>query len=184
MGQRHDGTFSHLHRLTYLGTNLGLPFVLINVKAGMEIGNNLGQVVEVDCKALTTDQARFLRVHVVTLLDKPIRKGGPIVNPEGDMTWIAFQYERLCGLFFKCGKISHEAEECNIQVTKGEELPNGDWLKAGFRHRVTRSSGSIETRTRNDPTDTPFAPFGETDDDRVPPNNHKVTRFRRTPTKT
>ena len=68
----------------------GLSFDLINVEAGLEIENNLGQVVEVDYKALTTDQAHFLRVCVVTPLDKPIRKGGPIVNPEGDKTWIAF----------------------------------------------------------------------------------------------
>lgn len=64
----------------------GLPFVLINVEAGLEIGNSLGQVVEVDCKALTKDQACFLRVRVVTPLEKPICRGGPIVNPEGDKT--------------------------------------------------------------------------------------------------
>ena len=33
-----------------------------------------------------------------------------------------------------------------------------------------------ETRTRNDPTDTPFAPTRETGEDRVPPNSHEVTR--------
>ena len=29
---------------------------------------------------------------------------------------------------------------------------------------------------RNDPTDTPFAPTGETGEDRVPSNSHEVTR--------
>lgn len=66
----------------------GLPFDLINVEAGLKIRNSLGQVVEVE--ALTRDQARFLRVRVVTPLDKPIRRGGSIVNPEGDKTWISF----------------------------------------------------------------------------------------------
>ena len=64
----------------------GLPFDLINAKVSLEIGNSLGQVVEVDCKALTMDQTCFLRVRVVTLLDKPICRGDPIVNPEGDKT--------------------------------------------------------------------------------------------------
>ena len=150
----------------------GLPFDLINVEAGLKIRNSLGQVVEVE--ALTKDQAHFLRVRVVTSLDKPIRRGGSIVNPEGDKTWIVFRYEWLCGLCFKCGKIGHEAKECNVQVTEGEELPYGDWLKAGFQRRASRSGGSTENRTGNDPTNTPFAQTGETNDDRVPPNSHKA----------
>lgn len=77
---------------------------------------------------------------------------------------------------FKCGKISHEAKECDVLVIEGEDLPYGDWLKAGFRRRATGSSGSIETRTRNDPTDTHFTPTKETGDDRVPLNSHEATK--------
>lgn len=77
-------------------------------------------------------------------------------------------------VMFKCGKIGHEAKECNVQVNEGEELPYGDWLKAGFQRRASGSGGSTENRTGNDPTDTPFAPTGETNDDRVPPNSHKA----------
>ena len=62
----------------------GLPFNLINDEAGLEVGKSLGHVIEVDYKALTTNQARFLRVRVVLSLDKPIRRGGSVVNPKGD----------------------------------------------------------------------------------------------------
>ena len=62
----------------------GLPCNLINDEAGLEVGKSLGHVIEVDYKALTTNQARFLRVRVVLSLDKPIRRGGPVVNPKGD----------------------------------------------------------------------------------------------------
>ncbi|KAK9986593.1 hypothetical protein SO802_031544 [Lithocarpus litseifolius] len=82
--------------------------------------------------ALTTDQARFLRVRVVLPLDKLIRRGGSVVNPKGDKVWIAFKCERLRGLCFQCGKIGHEAKECTIPVTAKEDLPFGEWLKAGF----------------------------------------------------
>ena len=42
----------------------GLPFDLINEEAGLDIGRGIGRVVEVDCKALMSDQARFLRIQV------------------------------------------------------------------------------------------------------------------------
>ena len=38
----------------------GLPFDLINEEAGMDIGESIGKVIEVNYKAITTDQARFL----------------------------------------------------------------------------------------------------------------------------
>lgn len=74
----------------------GLPFDLINEEAGLKIGRSLGKVVEVDYKAIASDQARFLRVEIP--LDKPVQRGGSVVNPEGDQMLMAFKYERLCGL--------------------------------------------------------------------------------------
>nr|POE75663.1 hypothetical protein CFP56_74929 [Quercus suber] len=44
------------------------------------------------------------------LLDKSIRRGAPVLNPEGDTMWVAFQYERLLGLCFRCGLLGHEAK--------------------------------------------------------------------------
>lgn len=76
----------------------GLPFDLINEEAGLKIGRSLGKVVEVDYKAIASDQARFLRVRVEIPLDKPVQRGGSVVNPEGDQMLVAFKYERLCGL--------------------------------------------------------------------------------------
>nr|POF11747.1 hypothetical protein CFP56_69973 [Quercus suber] len=38
----------------------GLPFDLINEEARLDIGRRIGSVVEVDYKALASDQARFL----------------------------------------------------------------------------------------------------------------------------
>ena len=62
----------------------GLTFDLINEEVGLDIGRGIGRVVEVDCKALASDQAHFLRITVEIPLEKPIRRGGQVVSPEGD----------------------------------------------------------------------------------------------------
>ena len=102
---------------------------MINEEAGRDIGRGIGRVIEVDCKAIAADQAKFLRAIVDMPLDKPIHRGAPVLNPEGDTVWVAFQYERLLGLCFQCGLLGHEAKVCSTSVvTEGEELPYGDWL--------------------------------------------------------
>ncbi|KAL0017445.1 hypothetical protein SO802_004514 [Lithocarpus litseifolius] len=75
----------------------GLPFDLNTKEAGQDIGQGLGRVIEVDCKAIKADQARFLRIRVEVALDRPLRRGGPIVSPEGDEAKVVFRYERLVG---------------------------------------------------------------------------------------
>nr|POE97866.1 hypothetical protein CFP56_33808 [Quercus suber] len=62
----------------------GLPFDLINKEAGRDIGQGIGKVIEVNCKAIATDQARFLQVRVDIPLDKPIHWGAPVLSLEGD----------------------------------------------------------------------------------------------------
>ena len=65
----------------------GLPFDLINEEAGSDIGRSIGELVEVDCKAFKSDQSRFLQIRVEVPLDKPPRRGGPVISPEGETTW-------------------------------------------------------------------------------------------------
>ena len=54
----------------------GLPFDLINEEeARRDIGQGIGRVIEVVCKAIASNQARFLQVRVDMPLDKPIHRG-------------------------------------------------------------------------------------------------------------
>ena len=88
--------------------------------------------MEADLKVFASDQARFLRVRVELPLEKPLRRRGVVASPEGDKVCIGFKYERLVGLCFRCGRIGHEAKECSFQVDHQQELPYGEWLKAGI----------------------------------------------------
>ncbi|KAK7835487.1 uncharacterized protein CFP56_023490 [Quercus suber] len=126
----------------------GLPFDLLSEEVGRDIGNGLGTVVEVDLKAFSSDQARFLRVRVELPLEKPLRRGGVVASPEGDKICIGFKYERLVGLCFKCGRIGHEARVCSFHVDHQQGLPYGEWLKAGSRktYATANSGGSFERR--------------------------------------
>ena len=70
----------------------GLPFDLMNEEASWEIGKGLGHIVEVDKKTFLSDQARFIMIRVELPLEKPIRRGGWVTNPEGDQLPIGFKY--------------------------------------------------------------------------------------------
>ena len=92
----------------------GLSFDLINEEAGWEIGKGLDHVYEVDNKNFLLDQARFIRIRVGIPLEKPIPRGGWVVNPEGDQVRVGFKYERLVGLCYQCGKLGHEVKDCSV----------------------------------------------------------------------
>ena len=132
----------------------GLPFDLLSEEVGWEIGNNMGRVVKVDTKAFTAEQARFIRVRMEIPLDKPIHRGGLVLNSEGNKTQIGFKYKRLVGLCFQCSRFGHKRKSCTASSDGHEtEMPYGEWLRAGtkimedhgvaeggFRPRQTRSA--------------------------------------------
>ena len=51
----------------------GLPFDLISKEASKDIESGLGKVIEIDNKAFSSEQARFVRVRVEIPLDKPLQ---------------------------------------------------------------------------------------------------------------
>ncbi|XP_030923062.1 uncharacterized protein LOC115949943 [Quercus lobata] len=108
--------------------------LLRSEEVGTDIGKGLGCVVEVDLKAIASDQARLLRIHVEISLDKPIRRGSKVQGSEGNTVWIAFTYERLIVLCFNCGRLGHKAKHCREpKDVDGNGSQYGDWLKGGFR---------------------------------------------------
>ncbi|XP_075665388.1 uncharacterized protein LOC142635057 [Castanea sativa] len=92
-----------------------------------EKGRTIGDLVEVDCKAFNSDQSRFLRIRVEVPLNKPLRRGGPVSSLEGEISRVAFRYERLVGWCFNCGRIGHEHSDCALPVsTENGGRPYGE----------------------------------------------------------
>ena len=89
----------------------GLPFDLLVEEVSRDIGNGLGKVLDVDLKAFSSNQARFIKVRVELPLDKPLRRRGVVASPEGDKICIGFKYDRLVGLCYQCGRIGHESRD-------------------------------------------------------------------------
>ena len=98
---------------------------------GRDIGSKIGRVLEVDKRAIQTDQAKFLRIRVEVQIDKPLRRGGYVKNDEGGRFWVDLRYERLPTLCYRCGILGHDEKHC--QGSSLEQLSKrqyGEWLKA------------------------------------------------------
>ena len=79
---------------------------------GKNIRSKIGRVLDIDKRALQTDQAKFLRIRVELQIDKPLRRGGYIKNDEGERIWVDFRYERLPTFYFRCGILGHDEKHC------------------------------------------------------------------------
>ena len=140
----------------------GLPFDLINEEVGLDIGRGIGRVVKVDCKALASDQARFLEIQVEIPLEKLIRRGGQVVSPKGDRVKVAYKYERLIGMCFQCGKVGHDANRCpHPYEGTTKSRPYGEWLCAGFRTKLGGPRSTKDSPPRHKPA--PTAPMSPRD---------------------
>ncbi|XP_030936050.1 uncharacterized protein LOC115961157 [Quercus lobata] len=158
----------------------GLPFENLSEDVGKDLGNSLGHYLETDKRMWLTEQARFLRIRVNIPLNKPLRRGGNILNCDGEKTWVNFKYERLPSFCYVCGFLGHDEKHCQ-NASGNPDFPKqyGEWLRAtgsqknsGDRQKSSnswsfeddhsgRSSGrSAPTRTNpSDSTSKPGAPM-------------------------
>lgn len=137
----------------------GLPFDLMNEEAEKEIGGGLEEVLQVDVKAFTSYQARFLSVRFNIPLDKPLRRGAPVVSSEGDRAWVAFKYKRIIGLCYAYARLGHEMRSCpntdhTATPTARAETPYGEWMKVGGRQHGEESKAppQKQSKTRREAT--------------------------------
>ena len=72
------------HPFSFLGSDLGKPFEHMSIEVGRELGNNLGKIIESDRRTKHSNQAKFMRIIEDLQLVKPLRRGGRVVNVNGE----------------------------------------------------------------------------------------------------
>lgn len=110
----------------------GLPFENMTEEVGRDLRNRLGNYIETDKHTWLSEQAKFMRIRADLPIEKPLRRGGHVVNPEGKKFWVTFKYERLPNFCFRCGVLGHDEKHCPNTSTDNSDSPRqyGDWLRA------------------------------------------------------
>lgn len=81
------------------------------------IGNKLGEVLEVDTAVDSeSNSCDFMRVKVVLDVRLPFSPGFYFRPDLSTMLWVAFKYECLSGLCYKCGMIDHLMNSCEPKL--------------------------------------------------------------------
>lgn len=109
-----------------------LPLLSINDRMGKQIGNPIGVCSEVDCAVNGDLLGDYFRIRVKFDTTQPLWRR-MLIHFKGQIDrWVAFSYERLPELCYKCGMVDHWTSDCSLTgiPSPGEGRPFGPWLKA------------------------------------------------------
>ncbi|XP_044338554.1 ribosome-binding protein 1 [Triticum aestivum] len=123
-----------------------VPLGLMCKELAEDMGENIGDLIEVDTGEDGTAVAQCLRVKVRIMVKEPLKRGmflddeedadGDIVvkakggeEEEEPKIWCHFQYEFLPDLCYTCGIMGHIDRECKTKLKRGEVAEYGRWLR-------------------------------------------------------
>lgn len=93
-----------------------IPRSLTNHKMAEIIGANLGSFVKADLSNFDGTWNAFIRVRVEIEVNKPLRRGLKIKQPNGESVWLECKYEHLPTFCFICGRLGHAEKYCPYQL--------------------------------------------------------------------
>ncbi|XVE92960.1 hypothetical protein REPUB_Repub01dG0149000 [Reevesia pubescens] len=116
----------------------GLPIGMQTEKIGFLIGDNLGDVIEVEAMDSHRSRGKFLQVRAMINITKPLQRGVCLTIRDGVRIVVMFKYEHLPDICFVCGCLDHHESDCATAFCmrrSGEAVRRdyGPWLSADFR---------------------------------------------------
>jgi hypothetical protein len=114
-----------------------LPLGAMERSTGEQIGDEIGEFIEVEVGDDGRAVGEFLRIHVRLDISKPIMRGITLHVGENMLPkWCPFEYEFLPDFCFTCGIIGHCDRACSIKLGRGEKQQFGKWLKAATTRKM------------------------------------------------
>jgi hypothetical protein len=107
-----------------------IPLGMMTRQTAEDIGDRVGEFLEVDGIVDGLAVGKCLRVKVRMKITEPLMRGTMVVIDEkGSTRWCPFEYEYLPEFCVICGIIGHLDRECSVKLKRGEEVHYGKWLK-------------------------------------------------------
>jgi hypothetical protein len=107
-----------------------LPLGIMSRKTGEDIGDRIGEFLEVDGVENGLAVGKYLRVKVRMSITEPIMRGTMVeVDDKGTIRSCPFEYEYLPDFCFIWNVIGHLDRECSQKLGRGEDAQFGRWLR-------------------------------------------------------
>lgn len=101
-----------LHLITFWVQVHGLQRGHTTRKNARWIGDQIGQVVDIDADGVPTGNKGFLRIRIQMNSRSPLSPGFWFPHTEREATWADFRYEKLSDFCFRCGRLGHIVNTC------------------------------------------------------------------------
>jgi hypothetical protein len=117
-----------------------LPLGCMSEAMGVKLGSSVRLVEEVETDEDGIGWGEYLRVRICLDISKPLVRGR-VLKLNGEITWVAFQYERLPRFCFQCGIICHGEGGCIVRCRNSqgahEGVQFGPWLRVSPMYKQT-----------------------------------------------
>jgi hypothetical protein len=81
-----------------------MPLICMNQEVGLQIGQSLGTVEDIDVTGDGVGWGRCLRLRVYIDISMPLKRGRALVL-NGKSIWVSFRYEKLPRFCYHCGRM-------------------------------------------------------------------------------
>jgi hypothetical protein len=131
-----------------------LPLACMGKTSVQKIGASVGVVEDVDVDDDDPGWGEYVRVKIKVDLKKPLARGRMLHLPDKSV-WVAFKYEKLPRLCYKCGIILHGLQGCSEEGSFSSNSSSahdsyGPWLRVTFPVRRGQGGDMWQRRSQGE----------------------------------